>query len=52
MAVRKAAYTRPLNAPNWQMGFGMLEVSGNIVNPISIIMDANGRFTWDKKTWG
>jgi len=52
MAVRKAAYTRPLNAPNWQMGFGMLEVSGSLVNPISIIMRPDGSFTWDKKTWG
>ena len=52
MAVRKAAYTRPLNAPNWQMGFGLLEVSGSIVNPIPIIMDTNGSFTWDKKRWG
>ncbi len=46
MAVRKAAYTRPLNAPNWQMGFGMLEVSGSLVNPISIIMRPDGSFTY------
>ena len=52
MAVKKAAYTRPLNAPNWQMGFGMLEVSGSLVNPIGIIMRPDGSFTWGGKTWG
>lgn len=52
MAVKKAGYTKPLNAPNWQMGFGLLEVYGNLVNPISIRMAENGSFIWDKKLWG
>ena len=52
MHVRQAAYTRPLNAPNWQMGFGLLEVSGNLVNPIPIAMRPDGSFTWAGKEWG
>lgn len=52
MHVKRAGYTKPLNAPNWQMGFGLLEVHGNMVNPISIRMAENGSFIWDKKIWG
>ncbi|GIG57375.1 hypothetical protein Lfu02_17470 [Longispora fulva] len=45
-----AAYLKT-GAGNWQMGFGLLEVTGTYVNPRPIYMSANGRFTIDSKDY-
>ena len=36
---------------NWQQGFGLLYVEGNIVKPEIIPMDAKGRFIADGELW-
>lgn len=45
MNVSKADYIDS-GAPNWQKGFGVIEVSGNLVQPIPVIMDGNGKIAY------
>jgi len=51
MDMNKAHYLRPRGAANWQLGFGMLEVTGKHVTPYAIPMRPDGSFTWAGKTF-
>ena len=49
MDMNKAHYLRPRGAANWQLGFGMLEVTGKHVTPYAVPMRPDGSFTWAGK---
>ena len=51
MDMSKAHYLRPRGAANWQMGFGILEVTGKHITPHLIPMRADGSFTWAGKIY-
>jgi hypothetical protein len=52
MEMSKAHYLKPRGAANWQMGFGILEVTGKSVVPILVPMKPNGSFSWHGKHYG
>jgi predicted phosphodiesterase len=52
MEMGKAHYLKPRGAANWQMGFGILEVTGKTVVPILVPMKSNGSFSWHGKHYG
>ena len=49
MDMGQAAYLRPRGAANWQLGFGILEVTGKHVTPYAVPMRPDGSFTWAGK---
>jgi UDP-2,3-diacylglucosamine pyrophosphatase LpxH len=49
MDMSQAAYLRPRGAANWQLGFGILEVTGKHVTPYAVPMRPDGSFTWAGK---
>lgn len=49
MDMNKAAYLKPRGAANWQLGFGILEVTGKHVTPYAVPMRPDGSFTWAGK---
>lgn len=49
MDMSKAAYLKPRGAANWQLGFGILEVTGKHVTPYAVPMRPDGSFTWAGK---
>ncbi|NDC49058.1 MAG: metallophosphoesterase [Micrococcales bacterium] len=51
MRMSQAGYLKPRGAANWQLGFGMLEISGKFVSPSVIPMRSDGSFIWSGKIY-
>jgi len=47
MDMSQASYLKPRGAANWQLGFGILEISGRHVTPYAIPMKSDGMFIWN-----
>lgn len=51
MDISQAHYLRPRGAANWQLGFGLLEITGRHVSPYAIPMRSDGSFTWNGRAF-
>jgi predicted phosphodiesterase len=51
MDIAQAAYLKPRGAANWQLGFGLLEITGRHVSPYAIPMREDGSFTWNGRAY-
>jgi predicted phosphodiesterase len=50
MNVRQAEYTKH-HAPNWQSGFGVVDIDGRHVSPRPVMVAPNGAFVFDGYEW-
>lgn len=51
MEMSQASYLNPRGSANWQLGFGILEVTGKHVTPYLVPMKPDGSFTWAGKVY-
>jgi hypothetical protein len=51
MNMASAGYLKPRGAANWQMGFGVLDIDGKIVQPYAVAMRPDCSFTFEGKNF-